>query len=189
MVPHVMLLWLCAPGTSGVASEPVDRLPQPDYQRQSSDPVWLTQVVQFHGHLGPSVVAGARFGMAGLRAIEAKGYFDVEVVCEGPFARPPQACLLDGLQVTTGATMGKRTLTWVQADQIAVRMKNTKTGKTVTLRPTAALTAMLSSFRARPKTATQGGTDRKLDEACLESLARKIASLPEGDIFVVEKAQ
>ena len=28
--------------------------------------------------------------MAGLRAIEAKGYFDVEVVCEGPFARPPK---------------------------------------------------------------------------------------------------
>jgi hypothetical protein len=44
-----------------------DRLPTPDYQRQPSDPEWLAQVVQFHGHLGPAVVAGARMGMIGLR--------------------------------------------------------------------------------------------------------------------------
>ena len=61
-----------------------DRLPQPDYHRQPGDPDWLAQVVQFHGHLGPSVVAGARMGMIGLRAVEAKGYFDVEVTCDGP---------------------------------------------------------------------------------------------------------
>ena len=69
-----------------------DRLPQPDYHRQPGDPEWLASVVQFHGHLGPAVVAGARMGMIGLRAVEAKGYFDVEVTCEGPMAKPPQAC-------------------------------------------------------------------------------------------------
>ena len=54
------------------------------------------QVVQLRGHLGPAVVAGARMGMAGLRAVEAEGYFDVELACEGPFAKPPQSCFLDG---------------------------------------------------------------------------------------------
>ena len=73
-----------------------DRLPQPDYHRQPGDPEWLASVIQFHGHLGPAVVAGARMGMIGLRAVEAKGYFDVEVTCEGPMAKPPQACFLDG---------------------------------------------------------------------------------------------
>ena len=76
-----------------------DQLPQPEYHRQPSDPAWLASVVQFHGHLGPAVVAGARMGMIGLRAVEAKGYFDVEVTCEGPLAKPPQACFLDGVQV------------------------------------------------------------------------------------------
>ena len=66
-----------------------DHLPTPDYHRQPGDPEWLAQVVQFHGHLGPSVVAGARMGMIGLRAVEAKGFFDVGVTCEGPFAKPP----------------------------------------------------------------------------------------------------
>ena len=90
--------------------------------------------------------------MAGLRDVGAKGYFDVEVVCEGPFAQPPQACFLDGLQVATGATLGKRTLHWVQADQIAVRLKNTKTGKTVVVRPTATLVDLLPAVNAPPKT-------------------------------------
>ena len=74
--------------------------------------------------------------MIGLRAVEANGFFDIEVTCEGPFARPPQACFLDGVQVATGATMGKRTINWVQADQIVVRLKNTRTGKAAELRPT-----------------------------------------------------
>lgn len=59
-----------------------DRLPEPQYQPQTSDPAWLATVVQFHGHLGPAVVAGARMGMIGLKAVDAKGYFDVEVTCE-----------------------------------------------------------------------------------------------------------
>ena len=43
---------------------------------------------------------------------------------------------LDGVQVATGATLGKRTVEWVQADRLAVRIKNTRTGKTAVLRPT-----------------------------------------------------
>ena len=48
-----------------------DRLPQPDYHRQPGDPEWLVQVVQFHGHLGPSVVAGARMGKGTLTSVQA----------------------------------------------------------------------------------------------------------------------
>jgi len=187
MVRYAVFLWLCGPIALSVATEPVDRLPQPQYERQSSDPAWLAQVVQFHGHLGPSVVAGARMGMAGLRAVGAKGYFDVEVTCEGPFAQPPQACFLDGLQVATGATLGKRTLHWVQADRIAVRMKNTKTGKTAVLRPTPVLVRLLTSFKPEPRAASRPGTGRQAADAHLESVARKIASMPEKEIITAEE--
>ena len=88
-------------------TQATDRLPQPHYHRQPSDPAWLAAVVQFHGHLGPSVVGGTRMGMIGLRAVAAKGYFDLEVTCEGPLAKPPQSCFLDGVQFATGATLGK----------------------------------------------------------------------------------
>jgi formylmethanofuran dehydrogenase subunit E len=188
MVRFVVVLWLLGAATGCGAAEAVDRLPQAHYERQPSDPAWLAQVVQFHGHLGPSVVAGARMGMAGLRDVGAKGYFDVEVVCEGPFAQPPQACFLDGLQVATGATLGKRTLHWVQADQIAVRLKNTKTGKTVVVRPTATLVALLPAGNAPPKT-SGGGADRKPDDGHLESVARKIAAMPESELITTEPAR
>jgi formylmethanofuran dehydrogenase subunit E len=160
-----------------------DGLPQPHYHRQAADPAWLATVVQFHGHLGPSVVAGARMGMIGLRAVEAKGYFDVDVTCEGPLAKPPQSCFLDGLQVATGATLGKRTLKWVQADRLTMRIKNTATGKIVVLRPTPALQELLASFKPQPKAAAESG--HKTDDEQLEAIARKIVSMPERDVATV----
>ena len=160
-------------------AQATDRLPQPHYHPQPSDPAWLASVVQFHGHLGPSVIAGARMGMIGLRAVEAKGYFDVEVTCEGPLAKPPQSCFLDGVQVTTGATLGKRTLQWVQADRLTMRIKNTRTGKTAALSPTPALLELLASFKPHPK-AGAGHDDEQL-----EAIARKIAAMPEKEVAVI----
>ncbi len=178
-IPFLVLLAL---PTMTTATEPDDQLPQPEYQRQPTDPAWLATVVQFHGHLGPAVVAGARMGMIGLRAVEAKGYFDVEVTCEGPLAKPPQACFLDGVQVATGATMGKRSLAWVQADQILVRVKNTQTGKTAELRPTPALMELLAAFKPQAKAGAGHGPGSKADDEQLAAVARRIAVMPERDV-------
>lgn len=175
MIRYVPLLVLLAWTTETLAE---DGLPQPQYHRQASDPAWLATVVQFHGHLGPAVVAGARLGMIGLRAVEAKGYFDVQVTCEGPLAKPPQSCFLDGIQVATGATLGKRSLQWVQADQLLVRVKNTRSGKVAVLRPTPGLLGLLASFKPHAKTAA----DHQVDDEQLATIARKIAALPEPEV-------
>ena len=120
--------------------------------------------------------------MIGLRAVEAKGYFDVEVTCEGPLAKPPQSCFLDGVQVATGATLGKQTLQWVLADRLAMRIKNTRTGKTAVLRPTPALMELLASFKPQPKAGAGHGHE---DDEQLEAIARKIVAMPEKKIAVV----
>ncbi len=159
-----------------------DHLPQPHYHRQPSDPPWLAAVVQFHGHLGPSVVAGARMGMIGLRSVEACGYFDVEVTCEGPLAKPPQSCFLDGVQVATGATLGKQNLQWTPADRLTMRIKNTRTGKTAVLRPTPALLELLASFKPQPRPGADHGHK---DDEQLEAIARKIATMPDKEIAAV----
>jgi formylmethanofuran dehydrogenase subunit E len=185
MVCNAARALLCGLASLGFAQTRAEQLPQPDFHRQASDPLWLVEVVRFHGHLGPMVVAGARMGMAGLRAVEAKGYFDVEVTCEGPFARPPQACFLDGLQVATGATLGKRTLHWVPADRIAVRVKNLRSSKTAELRPTAALAELLASLKARPQAAEAAATGHQATHEHLEAVARKIAAMPEKEIVTV----
>lgn len=188
MIRSLLPLVLCGVPMMSFAAEAQDLLPQPDYHRQSSDPAWMATVVQFHGHLGPAVIAGARMGMIGLRAVEAKGYFDVEVTCEGPLAKPPQSCLLDGLQVATGSTTGKRTLHWVQADQILVRIKNTRTGKIVEIRPTPALMDLLVPFKSKPNAGAAHGPAQQ-DCLRLEAIARKIAVMEENEAVEVKMAE
>ena len=122
--------------------------------------------------------------MIGLHAVGAKGYFDVEVTCEGPLGKPPQACFLDGLQAATGATTGKRTLNWVRADRIAVRIRNTRTGETAELRPTPALIELLGSFKSPPKAGAEHGPGRQ-DHERLEAIARKIAAMAGDNVATV----
>ncbi len=110
-------------------------LPRPHYEPCPEDPPWLPIVVQLHGHLGPWVVLGFRMGAAGRQALGAEGYFDLEVVATGPFDRPPAACFLDGVQMATGATWGKRNICWQPGDEISLRMLHRPTGREVVVRP------------------------------------------------------
>ena len=125
------------PGGTGVSRQEIDPglLPLPHYQPQAGDPAWLPLLVQLHGHLGPWVVLGFRLGAAGRQALGAEGYFDLEVVATGPFDRPPAACFLDGLQLATGATWGKRNVCWQPGEEISVRVTHRITGKQVLVRP------------------------------------------------------
>lgn len=189
MLRSTILLCVCGVASAGEGHKP--QLPQPDYERLDSDPEWLAYAAQFHGHLGPWATAGIRMGMAGVRQVGAKGYFDVQVICEGPCVKPPKSCFLDGLQVATGATLGKRNLSWVKAEKIVVRVKNTQTGRLVEIRPTARLLGLLSSFKPRPKTDHTKATDddNQHDPAhALEALARKIAAMPDRDILTARQS-
>jgi formylmethanofuran dehydrogenase subunit E len=182
--------FLCFSGFAAVcfAEDNLEGLPQPNYQPEKSDPSWLKDAAQFHGHLGPMVIFGARMGMAARKAVDAQGYFDVEITCEGPFVKPPDSCFLDGLQISTGATLGKRNLKWIEAKTIVIRVKNTRTGKTATLQPREEFLALLH----RPTTEKKGESNaNKLqpsdDHHSLESLARKIAAMPEKEILTVSQ--
>lgn len=163
------------------------KLPDPHYDFEPNDPVWLKQAVQFHGHLGPWAAAGVRLGIAARDAAGTKGYFDLEVVVEGPFAQPPKSCFLDGVQVATGATWGKRNIEWKPADQIVVRVRNLRTGQIAEARPSDELIKLATSFKPKPKvsgTADSSTEEERHDEE-LEALARKIAHLPAESLGAV----
>ncbi len=82
------------------------------YQRNSADPDWLARISEYHGHLGPWLVAGALVGRDALRRLDTPGHWKIDVVCWMPpdKHRTPFSCVLDGLQASCGATMGKRNL-------------------------------------------------------------------------------
>ena len=65
----------------------------------------LVAAGRFHGHIGPFLAIGLRMGgmaneVLGRDPMEMKAVVIVE-------ARPPRSCVLDGIQYSTGCTMGK----------------------------------------------------------------------------------
>jgi formylmethanofuran dehydrogenase subunit E len=190
MLRFVALLALAASAGACLAEDTIEKLPRPHYRAKESDPSWLKFAAQFHGHLGPMMVFGSRMGMAALRAVDAKGYFDVEITCEGPMAQPPASCFLDGLQITTGATIGKRNLRWIDAKKIRVRVKNTQTGRSATLQPTEAFLAMLPQPTAEGKQPQDDkNREQSRDSRHFDDLSRKIAAMPEKEILTVSGQQ
>ena len=183
---------LCVGGFSAIclAGDNIEKLPQPHYRPKESDPSWLKFAAQFHGHLGPMMVFGARMGMAALHAVDAKGYFDVEITCEGPLVKPPASCFLDGLQISTGATLGKRNLEWIDGKKIVVHVKNTQTGKTATLQPTETFLALLPQPTADSKGKSDGKQrEQSRNHHLSDDLSRKIAIMPEKEILTIRHPQ
>lgn len=93
----------------------------------------LEEARRFHGHLGPWLVLGLRLGQAAMDRLQARKYFGVQVRIEGP-AQPPPSCLVDGLQVATGATYGKRNIELVPADEVRIVIQNTDTQEALEFR-------------------------------------------------------
>lgn len=87
----------------------------------------------FHGHVGPYVVAGLRCGRFAVDRLQAQPHFGVEVVVQCPGA-PPPSCFIDGIQISTGCTMGKMNIRHELSDEIVARFRNKRTGATLVLR-------------------------------------------------------
>jgi formylmethanofuran dehydrogenase subunit E len=68
-------------------------------------PEELIPLKRFHGHLGPYVVIGYRMGKIARERFSGKIN---AVVFTGK--NPPMSCLVDGVQFTTGCTLGKNNI-------------------------------------------------------------------------------
>lgn len=66
----------------------------------------VSRAVEFHGHLGPYLICGVRMGLLALRLTRSRGYTGLTVTTETGVT-PPVSCLVDGLQIATGCTLGK----------------------------------------------------------------------------------
>jgi len=187
MTRTIALCTILLTATTVWAQQPAPQLPQPTYHKKASDPEWLPYVVQLHGHLGPWVVAGARMGMAGAKAVDAQGHFDTVVICEGPFSKPPQACFIDGVQLGTGATLGKRTIHYVKSDEVVLKVKNPRTGKSVEVRPTKKLLDLLNPVVPKqddPQADKKIAQNREMER--IEQVSRDIAAMPDAELLTIK---
>jgi formylmethanofuran dehydrogenase subunit E len=92
----------------------------------------LKEAVKFHGHLGPYLVLGILAGRLGLKKTGAKKYFGMEVSVYGA-NKKPRSCLIDGLQLSTGATYGKGNIRKYAGRDIKIVMRNLINDKKISL--------------------------------------------------------
>lgn len=68
----------------------------------------LKKIEEFHGHLGPYVVVGYRMGRIANEKLGSNPFTKKAVVWTG--IKPPVSCMIDGIQMGSGCTIGKGNL-------------------------------------------------------------------------------
>jgi len=63
----------------------------------------------FHGHLGPYVVLGYRASKLALSRLHHEGHFGIFADVYSSL-KPPRSCFIDGIQLGSGCTLGKRNI-------------------------------------------------------------------------------
>ena len=76
----------------------------------------LERAAEFHGHLGPYLVLGMKMGLLAKNKLNATPFeIKAEIHTE---RKTPRSCILDGIQFTSGCTLGKGNIDVVESDEI-----------------------------------------------------------------------
>lgn len=134
-------------------------------------PALLGRTAARHSHLCPRQVLGARMGLAGLAALGVsapvtKASAIVIVETDG--------CFVDGIEVSTGATVGHRTLRIHDFGKIAATFAHVPTGRAVRLAP---------SLSARTLAAAYAPNGLNRYHAQLQGYQR----MPDNALFVIQE--
>lgn len=117
--------------------------------------------VQFHGHLGPFLVCGLRMGLLTLRELDSRGHFDLRAHVETG-TTPPLSCLIDGIQVATGCTLGKGNIEVLHRNKARATFSKGERRLLVDLRPEVL---------------------ELVEEGDAEALARRVMELEDEELF------
>jgi formylmethanofuran dehydrogenase subunit E len=132
----------------------------------------LSKAAEFHGHLGPFLTIGVRMGLLARRTLKTNGFRDLSVTVNTG-NKPPLSCVVDGIQVATGCTLGKGNIAVTNLNEIS-----------------AAFHAKHKAIRVKMKTEVFQNLKAELlhgDPEKMEETARKISSIPDAKLFSIEE--
>jgi formylmethanofuran dehydrogenase subunit E len=93
----------------------------------------LERAKEFHGHLGPFLVLGLRMGERAIALLGANKYFGLKATVFSPI-EPPERCIADGIQLSTGCTFGKGNIELVPSRRLALFLHRGDKGVRVEVR-------------------------------------------------------
>ena len=88
----------------------------------------LRQIEKFHGHLGPYVVLGYKMGEIANKILGKDFFSKNAIVFSG--INPPLSCIIDGVQMSSGCTLGKGNIK-VNNDGLAKTKFSNNNGKKI----------------------------------------------------------
>jgi inosine-uridine nucleoside N-ribohydrolase/formylmethanofuran dehydrogenase subunit E len=124
----------------------------------------------FHGHLGPYLVLGFRMGLASLEATGSEGHFDISAEIHTAL-QPPASCLLDGVQLGSGCTLGKRNIEVRAEDGPAWGIFRAGSGAEATIRLRAEIPGLVK---------------RLIDEMGVEAAGNSLLEMENEALFEIE---
>ncbi|MCX5702113.1 MAG: formylmethanofuran dehydrogenase subunit E family protein [Candidatus Omnitrophica bacterium] len=129
--------------------------------------ITINEAAQFHGHLGPYLILGILAGELAIKILKCKRYFGLDVLVQGANEKP-KSCLIDGLQLSTGATYGKGNIKKISGNNIVISFQNLKNNKKVKIFLKEALIRRLDALKGH---------------AASERLAKELYNADSLDIF------
>lgn len=131
----------------------------------------LAMIKSFHGHLGPYVVLGYRMGRIALRETGSAGHFGLDAKVFS-ILEPPHSCLIDGVQLGSGCTLGKRNISVTFHDGPPYAIFGTDTGKRVIISLLPETTVLVSAL---------------VEEKGVEEAGEQIWLMDEEELFSIEQ--
>ena len=135
----------------------------------------VSRVRDVHGAAGPWAVAGYRIGERALKELNLpRQSFLIQVTHYSPI-EVQYSCIADGIQAATGASLGKLNLRIRETPAFLLRteIQNRRTGRTLT-------------FFLQPKF-IESITNLPMDR--LETEGKRVAALPDNEIFTIEDVE
>lgn len=90
----------------------------------------LKTIENFHGHLGPYAVLGYKMGKIACEKLGTDPFGKKVTVSTG--TTPPISCIVDGIQLASGCTLGKGNIT-VTTEKIPKAVFSNKKGEKITI--------------------------------------------------------
>jgi formylmethanofuran dehydrogenase subunit E len=142
-------------------------------KKTSIDIKMIRSAVKFHGHLGPFLVLGLRMGLAAVQILRPHGFHDLSATVWSSRS-PPQSCAIDGIQFSSGCTLGKGNIRIRSSPVLRASFRSHDTS--IVIEPTEKTNRMLSTLS---KNETQ---------ARLRARAFRISKIPDKDLLTVSRS-
>jgi len=105
----------------------------------------LERAKEFSGQAGPYLAVGLRMGERALKRLGCEKHtgMTIQVEC---IPKAPYCFLLDGLQLSSGCTLGNRSIEFIPSSRIRILFANSRTGEKATYVLTDGLRAMIEEW-------------------------------------------